>query len=81
MTRKIHVKPRAGLSVPDPAVRGGTSAQAMIPPAGKLVADSTYWRRRVRHGDVTISEASTAPSAPSPSTKKSAGTAKKDGDA
>jgi Protein of unknown function (DUF2635) len=55
---KIYVIPSPGIRVPDPSVPKGTpSRQAMIPPEGKLVDESTYWIRREREGDVKITAA------------------------
>jgi Protein of unknown function (DUF2635) len=56
---KIFVIPSPGIRIPDPATpKGAKSAAAMIPPEGKLVEASTYWTRREREGDVTITDPS-----------------------
>lgn len=43
----MYLVPAAGLNVIDPA-----NGQP-LPPEGKEVADTTYWRRRLAEGDVT----------------------------
>jgi hypothetical protein len=44
----MHVKPRPGAQVLDPTTR------RPIPEAGLEVAESAYWLRRLRTGDVTL---------------------------
>lgn len=52
---KIYVTPKAGItSLPDPCAMGTASRDVCLPPEGKFVDDSVYWRRRAREGDVTI---------------------------
>ncbi|MDL2226549.1 DUF2635 domain-containing protein [Deltaproteobacteria bacterium OttesenSCG-928-M10] len=48
--KKIYLIPRQGLSVPDP------EAQDHLPAGGREVADSPYWRRRLRDKDVTVGD-------------------------
>jgi Protein of unknown function (DUF2635) len=58
----IHVRPaRAGLLVRDPVTR------LLLPPEGAAVADSSYWRRRVRDGDV---ELTAPPAVPTSTTRR-----------
>lgn len=47
----MFVKPKDGLSVRCP-VRGEA-----LPPSGAEVPDNTFWKRRLRDGDVTLVEA------------------------
>lgn len=47
----IHIKPRAGLRVPDPATG------QPLPEDGARVADTSYWRRRIADGDAEIIKA------------------------
>lgn len=47
---RILVTPRAGLSVRDPA----NPAAGFLPPEGKVVIDSSAWRRLAKAGDVII---------------------------
>lgn len=42
----MHVKPKAGLLVRDPANRGP------LPASGRKVPQNEYWMRRLRDGDV-----------------------------
>lgn len=49
----MFVKPNAGCAVRDP-VKG-----TLLPDAGAEVPDTSFWRRRLRDGDVSISSAST----------------------
>lgn len=44
----IYVIPKKGLKVRDP------DAGNHLPEAGALVEASSYWRRRLRDGDVTL---------------------------
>lgn len=46
----MFVKPKDGLSVRDP-VKGSP-----LPAEGAEVPDNTFWRRRLRDGDVSITE-------------------------
>ncbi len=46
----IYVKPKKGLIVPDPDRRDE------LPPEGREVQDSVYWRRRLNDGDVVFVE-------------------------
>jgi hypothetical protein len=57
---QIYVIPAEGLLVPDPAAIG-SSEQVRLPAEGKLVEDTNYWQRRLRHGDVTIRAAAPEP--------------------
>lgn len=45
---KIHIKPRAGFTVPDPMRRD------ILPAEGRKVIKSTYWARRLKDGDVSL---------------------------
>ncbi len=67
---RIHVTPRAGLSVRDPM----HPERGAIPAAGMAADDNSAWRRLARAGDVTITDpAAEAPAAPrsaSPAPKK-----------
>lgn len=56
----MFVKPAPGLKVPDP------DTFVPLPAEGRDVPDNTYWRRRLRDGDVIAVEedASTASSEP-----------------
>jgi hypothetical protein len=65
---KIFVVPKAGLMVPDHAMRGA-SRTVRLPEKGKLVEDGPYWQRRLRDGDV---ELRTAPVASAPEHGKKA---------
>ncbi len=56
MLDRLFVKPAAGLKVRDDA-----SGQH-LPPEGKDVPDTPYWRRRLRSGDVVRVEPPAAPS-------------------
>lgn len=52
---KILFVPSPGIRVPDPSTpKGVPSRQAMIPPEGKIVEESTFWIRREREGDGKI---------------------------
>jgi len=66
----MFVKPKDGLSVRDP-VKGSP-----LPAEGAEVPDTIFWRRRVRDGDVSITE---KPVTTSVVTAKST-TAKNEGD-
>jgi hypothetical protein len=44
----IYVKPSPGLKVRDPASR------LHLPPEGKRVAETSYWIRRIKQGDVVL---------------------------
>ena len=50
----IHVIPREGLKVPDPAFVT-TPPLRHLPPEGRTVEDDGYWQRRVRDGVYKIS--------------------------
>jgi hypothetical protein len=50
---KIHVKPAEGLSVPDPELID------VLPPEGREVDDSPYWRRRLKDKSVMLSPVAT----------------------
>ncbi|NDY41252.1 DUF2635 domain-containing protein [Dissulfurirhabdus thermomarina] len=50
---RIHVRPAPGRLVRDPVTH------APLPEEGALVEDSTYWRRRIRVGDVVVVKAVT----------------------
>jgi len=43
----MRVRPAPGLLVRDPA-----QPRAPLPPEGREVPDTAYWRRRLRRGDV-----------------------------
>jgi len=45
---RVHVRPKPGLVVRDP-VRGG-----VLPPEGRLVQWSIYWRRRLRDESIDV---------------------------
>lgn len=61
---QVFVQPVAGLLVPlDPESR--PHGRRHLHADGELVADSTWWRRREREGDVTIS----TPKTPAPVAK------------
>jgi hypothetical protein len=47
----MFVKPKPGLTVRDPDTR------AALPPEGREVQPTTWWLRRVKSGDVVITEA------------------------
>lgn len=48
MTQRITVVPVAGRAVPDP------QAGDLLPPKGREVTDSVWWRRREADRDITI---------------------------
>ena len=48
MTKRITVVPVKGRSVPDPEARD------LLPPEGREVLDSAWWRRRLADGDIKI---------------------------
>lgn len=52
----MFVKPKDGLSVRDP-VKG-----TLLPAEGAEVRDSVFWRRRLRDGDVSVVEKTSATS-------------------
>lgn len=57
----IHVVPKDGLTVIDPLTG------RRLPPEGKTVSPSLYWRRRAANGEVTVSPPNPAPpAAPAP---------------
>ena len=47
MSNRITVLPAAGRVVPDP------EAGDLLPPEGREVPDSAWWRRRLTDGDIT----------------------------
>lgn len=49
MTKPIRVKP-AGRNL----VRNPDAAMRHLDPAGELVESSTYWRNRIKDGDVEV---------------------------
>lgn len=51
---EVLVQPKAGLLVPF-APESRPHGRRHLRPEGELVTDSTWWRRREREGDVTIS--------------------------
>lgn len=59
-----HATPKPGLLIRDP-FRGDH-----LPPEGREVERTAYWRRRERDGDVTLTA---APPAPAPNSKKKEG--------
>lgn len=50
---RIHVTPKAGLSVRDPL----RPQDGYLPPEGKFVEDSSAWRRLSLAGDVIVAAA------------------------
>ncbi len=63
MTQRIYVIPRPGLVVRDPA-HGDH-----LPPGGRHVQETSYWRRRRDDGDVTFGKpAAKAPAKPATAT-------------
>ena len=50
MAKQVFIVPRKGLLVRDPL------SFTPIPEAGQLVDYVTFWRRRIRQGDVVIKE-------------------------
>ena len=63
----MFVKPNPGLKVLDPV------RNEILPEGGKEVQDTSYWRRRIRDGDVTevLGEViPDVPLAPSPKSSK-----------
>lgn len=46
MTEMIYLKPKEGLRVPQPL------GKIPLPPHGRAVVFTTYWRRRLADGDV-----------------------------
>ena len=46
----IYVKPAPGLRIRDPV------SKVHLPEAGRLVAESSHWNRRIRAGDVLVSD-------------------------
>lgn len=63
----IHVKPKPGRRVPDPATG------QCLPPKGARVSPSAYWTRRLADADVEIVQ----PAQPKPKTKTQPPTAPK----
>ncbi|SDT46148.1 Protein of unknown function [Pseudomonas sp. Z003-0.4C(8344-21)] len=51
MSNRITVLPAAGRVVPDP------EAGDLLPPEGREVPDSAWWRRRLADGDITLKTA------------------------
>lgn len=49
--KKLYLKPAAGLKVPDPVTGKPLAAE------GEEKPDTTYWRRRIKDGDVAIARA------------------------
>lgn len=49
----IRVKPKKGAIVRHPADKGSK----IMEPSGELVANNSFWRRRLRGGDVELVEA------------------------
>lgn len=47
MSKRLHIRPRAGLTVRDPE-----QGYRALPAAGAKVPDTRYWRRRLAAGDV-----------------------------
>jgi hypothetical protein len=60
---KLHIQPAQGRRVIDPATGDP------LPAEGAHVADSTYWRRRIKDKDVTRVA---APAEPKPDTQRHA---------
>lgn len=50
MTKRVWVTPREGLDIPDP------ETGELLRPAGQEKEQSSFWIRRKRDGDVTISD-------------------------
>lgn len=57
----MKVYPGPGLQIRDP------DKQDFLPEAGRDVPDSTYWRRRLRVGDVTLTATEVTATPPAPS--------------
>ncbi|MBN6775529.1 DUF2635 domain-containing protein [Pseudomonas granadensis] len=55
MSNRITVLPAAGRVVPDP------EAGDLLPPEGREVPDSAWWRRRLTDGDITLKTATAKP--------------------
>jgi len=55
--KKIYLKPAEGITVPDPELGGH------LPPEGREVNDSPYWRRRLKDKSVILAD---APADPAP---------------
>lgn len=68
--KTLHLKPAAGLIVRDPETGKPLS------PDGETKPDTTYWRRRLRDGDVAPAAAEKRPPAPKPNAKGNGGKAK-----
>lgn len=51
MSNRITVVPAAGRVVPDP------EAGDLLPPEGRDVPDSAWWRRRLADGDIILKTA------------------------
>lgn len=67
MSKTAYLIPRAGLTVLQP--RGGKyQVPTPLPPEGASVELTTYWRRRLIDGDVTVAEPA-EPAAPAAKTK------------
>ena len=64
MSNRIFVRSREGLIVRDP-----DHGHDLLPPGGRFVALSDYWRRRLKDGDVV----ETAAPAAKPASKASKG--------
>lgn len=50
---KIFIKPRAGLTIPDPFRRD------LLPATGREVLKGPYWVRRIKDGDVFVAQPET----------------------
>ena len=55
MSNRITVLPAAGRVVPDP------EAGDLLPPEGREVPDSAWWRRRLADDDITLKTATAKP--------------------
>lgn len=64
MQEKIYLIPKTGLKVPDPDLND------RLPPEGREVANSTYWRRRLKAKEVAIGQAPAATETKAKSHKK-----------
>ncbi|MGE3064113.1 MAG: DUF2635 domain-containing protein [Hyphomicrobiaceae bacterium] len=62
---RIHVTPRAGLSVRDPL----HPERGHLPPEGQYVEDGSAWRRLAKAGDVIIAKEKPAARASASSTR------------
>jgi hypothetical protein len=64
MTKQLFVRPSPGRRLKHPAAGGFR----VVPDAGEIVPDTSYWRRRLRAGDAI--EGQTPPEAPKKAKEK-----------